>query len=1151
MAMNKFKKEANKLDDEALASKTLLLANSLAEAKSEDKVTDEKRDQLKILTAILAERKLQIPIVATEVLQEKAVGKEKDKNLAKTVANTGAETTEALVKSAGSAASIPVVGWIIAAAILAAVGVGAAAIAAGKAAQANSDAGINKSIANNQNNIYNTKKENNSLQATSDELETLMSKKYQTEEDKARIEEIVSSLKEENEDWQTLSNNQILKELKNKIILNTSEIARATIANYELASKLEDFSSQQSQQAIEDKMNMDQQTILQNYGYDKQISSQLTTSLNNMTERFVQSNAQNFEKMLATEDTYQGQRWRHFADYLLGPADSIVDAVSVWSSGDGFWKGLGELFFSPGGWIDSESAKQAEEAAKQEREKFNLHIKTVNEGIVRFAVGMESAGENIIDQALMYNRLMQSASEEVQAVARAEYDTIDTLSNIIEDTGVRESLEKLTSAGILSSEALLNIVNAATGVANQASQTKQQASEYQNQSELFGTTQVGTANRGELKKEYSLDELAEDLGLVKGQYTALELQATFEQKYGKFNDKGELKTENDGDYRWKGDNDVRTAQYKIITGTIEALGDNANKTSDQLKELGENSAQMAEYYDSLEIPDITTAVQDFILNLEDAVSDIEKMPTEGDSAQVQLASKAIVDEGYALMESLSAGYEESKQQQQDQIKTLEEELKLKEEAFQNDKNNAQAEEEYYQALNNVNNAMSILNDMTSNYDKALKELEESTLKAAGYLSSLEGDELLVSVSSRKNTIQDLYGGIGKTGSLTAEDYAFIRDELAKTGILEDATTKLGLTDYSVGNFYNDLKNGSTVAYQILEELYNNIGDYTVKEYDRSIGASEGVISRLESKTSLTEEEQIQLENEKIHLETLKAQQKDAVQYQAEALGLSKDQLRYQNAKNKLAIAENDTEEQTLDTLNKQLEARANVMAVLRLQMEKELDSLANNLKIAGVTKDQLAQYIKVVNGKMLIDEKWYNALHDSQKQAVDNYKDIVEEMATEYHELLEQSKQDIEEFYEEQFEKAKELIQQQIDAQNKLLGFYKDKLQEEQEALQKSLDKRKEMYEKYYDSLEEQESDEDFEEQQAKLQRAIASLATASDGASLAKRKELQQQLEELEEEQLSTERERRRENVMATLDNESEIVDEYYNDLLEDNRRL
>ena len=132
-----------------------------------------------------------------------------------------------------------------------------------------------------------------------------------------------------------------------------------------------------------------------------------------------------------------------------------------------------------------------------------------------------------------------------------------------------------------------------------------------------------------------------------------------------------------------------------------------------------------------------------------------------------------------------------------------------------------------------------------------------------------------------------------------------------------------------------------------------------------------------------------------------------------------------------------------------------------------------------------------------------------------------------------------------------EAIDNQIEAQEKLLDLYKSKLEKEQESLQESLDKRKEMYEKYFDAIDNEESDEDFEEQQAKLQRAIATLATASDAASLAKRKELEKELDSLEEEQLSTERERRRENVMASLDNESEMVDEYYEELLEDNRKL
>jgi hypothetical protein len=132
-----------------------------------------------------------------------------------------------------------------------------------------------------------------------------------------------------------------------------------------------------------------------------------------------------------------------------------------------------------------------------------------------------------------------------------------------------------------------------------------------------------------------------------------------------------------------------------------------------------------------------------------------------------------------------------------------------------------------------------------------------------------------------------------------------------------------------------------------------------------------------------------------------------------------------------------------------------------------------------------------------------------------------------------------------------EVLDNQLQAQETLLDLYKKRLETEQEELQNSLDERKKLYEKYFDALDEESSDEDFEDKQAKLQRAIASLASASDASSLAKMKELQSELEDLENDQLATERERRRENVMATLDNETEMVDDYYEKLLEDNRRL
>lgn len=137
------------------------------------------------------------------------------------------------------------------------------------------------------------------------------------------------------------------------------------------------------------------------------------------------------------------------------------------------------------------------------------------------------------------------------------------------------------------------------------------------------------------------------------------------------------------------------------------------------------------------------------------------------------------------------------------------------------------------------------------------------------------------------------------------------------------------------------------------------------------------------------------------------------------------------------------------------------------------------------------------------------------------------------------------------FESVDSYYSYQIDAQSELLEAYKSKLEGEQEALQNSLDKRRDMYEKYFDALDEQESDETFEEEQARLQRAIASLSTATDATSLTKLKEYQEQLKDLEDTQLQTERDRRRDAVSETLDNQSEAIDQYYEDRLENEQAL
>lgn len=108
-----------------------------------------------------------------------------------------------------------------------------------------------------------------------------------------------------------------------------------------------------------------------------------------------------------------------------------------------------------------------------------------------------------------------------------------------------------------------------------------------------------------------------------------------------------------------------------------------------------------------------------------------------------------------------------------------------------------------------------------------------------------------------------------------------------------------------------------------------------------------------------------------------------------------------------------------------------------------------------------------------------------------------------------------------------------LEAQDYMLEMYKSKLEKENEALQESLDKRAEMYEKYFDSLEEKEEGADYETERQKLINRIASLSTATDSTSLAKLKEAQQELAELNKDRATSQRELRREAVAQRFEDQ------------------
>ena len=144
----------------------------------------------------------------------------------------------------------------------------------------------------------------------------------------------------------------------------------------------------------------------------------------------------------------------------------------------------------------------------------------------------------------------------------------------------------------------------------------------------------------------------------------------------------------------------------------------------------------------------------------------------------------------------------------------------------------------------------------------------------------------------------------------------------------------------------------------------------------------------------------------------------------------------------------------------------------------------------------------------------------------------------------------------EGYEKATAQIYQadlklRLEQENKQLDLYKSYLEKEKDALTESLDKRKEAYQKYFDEINKQQEAEDYDEQADILTSNLSKLSSSTDAASMSQRKELEQQLQDLEKERLQTLREQAQEAVLNNLDNEVSQINDKFDKLLENQAAL
>lgn len=1040
---------------------------------------------------------------------------------------------------------------IAGAAVLATVGVGGLLGLLNAKAAAPSDKQLETNISKIQLNTYDLKENRKTLSSGINDVEKLKNKTIRSAEEEEQLKELTDSLREQNDNWKNLPDDRVLAEAKKELQKNTNQIHANVESAFALALQMENLTGAIAQQAIVDKMVQDQANMIVGPDGDAQKAA---SDAAGMAAAFAKNNAETLADSLSTQEHTWGEIALGFGSGLLdatglGVINNVAGAVDTWSTGGGFWKGMDELLFrgsigdvgsvweddsksfwekvgdtaltswnaskfgGPVGGIQTgiETGNMIVDKIKSEKEQKEAKelIEETNKQIMDFASRMSEAGDSIYDQILLYQDISDDYNQIVQNAAASQYSNIDLLNRAMGGSKeVAQNLKILGEAGLLSSESLLGVVEQISNVTTGREAMIAEALSYEENGVKAGDE---TYSLDKLRKELKLDEDA----------TFAEITSAY---YAEYSDG----TDDDGKQKWK--KGVNEELYDALAEIAGNLGDYAQYTSEQLKIIERYSKEIDP------VAMVQTLINGTMEQLNITSEEDAKTFSENPVQQAE-AAKAIYQNG---MDMINQEFGETAKYIQEQEQLLAEKRAALDGA---------TEEEKKEIMEDISEITTTLSPIQREYEKSLSALTDATLKAAGYMDAATSDDYFASIGSTRERVMGLMGKVGGEDGLEKEDYAYIRDELAPA--LQKWYGDNGF-EFSLDSFLDSFKNGEDIALLALQGLYENEGLTTDIKFGNSIAVIEEMMNDMFEDASnyvdgivtgnledFTDAARIKYDDYSFSKDVQQHQREDAKKILSEG-GLSLSELRLQNARNLVESISNSSDS-VLASLDKMKVAHEVLLNEVQDNLDNEYKLLATQkLSSLGMSEEELKKYIYFVDGKMQMDADWYNSLHDSQKQLVTDSLDNLETYGEEYYETYTTIKEQAQQAYEEQ-----------IDLQQQLVDAYKEQLETEQEELQNALDKRKDTYDKYFDSLEEKESDENFEEEQARLQNAIAALSGATDATSLSKLKEYQEQLQELEEEQLQTERDRRRDSLTESLDNQSEAIDQYYEERLSNEQAL
>ena len=459
------------MTEEQLNNKDLIVEKTKSKEKESQLVTD-KLDN--------AEGVKEVVNTNAATVAEKVNTKEKEKGFK-------AKLKTAAASMMDSAGQIPMVGWIIAAAIGAAMlGI---AISTGVSKSIVTDNERESKIADNQATSYNLKKSISTNSDYATNYEKLLNKKVRTEEEQQEFEELGESIRDLDDDFKGLDGKNLLDALKQKNVQDKIQYDSLIESNYQEALLLKDWdNSLIAQTAIQTKLiNSQEKLIESNYDLIDSNNGSLTSNIKSDAAIAAQNLVENYDNSKGMQDQYSaGDFATNIAAMTLGGA--AIGTALGGPIGLAVGTALGAVVGTISTIVDNNSIKQAN---KETAERHAYELEKANEEIVnsvtQFNLDLEKNSKNLSEtnksefanNLKAYKEMINESNELAKGALEETYTTYSFIDKMLSDQEGNisdtqyETIDKLLDLQLLTEDAIKELANIFTDIESEQQSYKQ------------------------------------------------------------------------------------------------------------------------------------------------------------------------------------------------------------------------------------------------------------------------------------------------------------------------------------------------------------------------------------------------------------------------------------------------------------------------------------------------------------------------------------------------------------------------------------------------------------------------------------------------------------------------------------------------------